>query len=361
MSTRDPSLIIPYTLAAPARGRRGCTRQTMRRASKPAICTKRGTRPSAASHHDRVLLVVERRLVRRRRRGYWPVAVVHADDRAVDRRAVHVDVERRHEDADLRGTALEEARSSTRASAIATTLPSAGRDRRAPGRRAASRSGSRKKLTRKPAARDARAPRREPPAPAARADASSDRDEQRRRAPTDQRAAVPRERHVAAISSSTCRPGGSTASHGIRPRSVAPTSSIGWCSPSLRSSRKCGDPAAILGHPLVGELAATGSRPRIFFIAGARLGTDHPLAARHVAVLGGVADRVAHVGDAALVDQVDDQLHLVQALEVRHLGRVARLDERLVAGADQLGEPAAEHRLLAEEIGLGLLAEAWSR
>ena len=101
--------------------------------------------------------------------------------------------------------------------------------------------------------------------------------------------------------------------------------------------------------------------PRIFFIAVRASGPIDALAARHVAVLGRVADRVAHVGDAALVDQVDDQLHLVQALEVRHLGRVAGLDQRLVAGADELGEAAAEHRLLAEEIGLGLFLEAWSR
>jgi hypothetical protein len=39
-----------------------------------------------------------------------------------------------------------------------------------------------------------------------------------------------------------------------------------------------------------------------------------------LAVLGRVRDRVVHVGDAALVDEVDDQLHLVQALEIGHLG-----------------------------------------
>src|SRR5439155_22111868 len=90
----------------------------------------------------------------------------------------------------------------------------------------------------------------------------------------------------------------------------------------------------------------------------ARLLADDAPAARHVAVLGGVADRVAHVGDAALVDEVDDQLHLVQALEIRHLGRVPGLDQRLVAGADPLGQPAAEHRLPAEEVGLAPLLDA---
>src|SRR6266481_793728 len=114
--------------------------------------------------------------------------------------------------------------------------------------------------------------------------------------------------------------------------------------------------ALVLGDPLVGEGAALDVGEDLLH-RGARLRADDPLAARHVAVLGGVADRVAHVGDAALVDEVDDELHLVQALEVRHLGGVAGLDERFVAGADELGKPAAEDRLLAEEVGLGLLAE----
>ena len=50
---------------------------------------------------------------------------------------------------------------------------------------------------------------------------------------------------------------------------------------------------------------------------------------RQVAVLGRVGDREAHPGEAALVDQVDDQLQLVQALVVGDLRLVAGLDERL--------------------------------
>ena len=68
-------------------------------------------------------------------------------------------------------------------------------------------------------------------------------------------------------------------------------------------------------------------------------------------------DRVVHVGDAALVDQVDDQLHLVQALEIGHLRRVAGLDQRLVAGLDQLDQAAAQHGLLAEQVGLAFFLE----
>ncbi len=56
----------------------------------------------------------------------------------------------------------------------------------------------------------------------------------------------------------------------------------------------------------------------------ARLGADDAWAGGVVAVLGGVADRVAHVVQAAAIHQVDDQLQLVQALEVGDLGLVAR-------------------------------------
>ena len=76
-----------------------------------------------------------------------------------------------------------------------------------------------------------------------------------------------------------------------------------------------------------------------------------------VAVLGGVGDRPALLGDAALVHQVDDQLQLVQALEVGDLGLVAGLGEHLEAVLHQLRHAAAEHGLLAEQVGLGLLGE----
>ncbi len=76
-----------------------------------------------------------------------------------------------------------------------------------------------------------------------------------------------------------------------------------------------------------------------------------------VAELGGVADRIAHLGHAALVHEVDDELELVEALEVGDLGLVAGLDQGVERGLDQVGHAAAEHDLLAEEVGLGLLLE----
>src|SRR5262249_33639959 len=83
----------------------------------------------------------------------------------------------------------------------------------------------------------------------------------------------------------------------------------------------------------------------------AHVGVDHARAAHVVAELRGVGDRPAHVLQAALPDEVDDQLELVQALVVRDLRLVAGGDERLEACPDQLGRPAAEDGLLAEEVG----------
>src|SRR5688572_20362599 len=66
-----------------------------------------------------------------------------------------------------------------------------------------------------------------------------------------------------------------------------------------------------------------------------RLRADHLRAGLVLAEFRVVGDRVVHVGDAALVDQVHDEFRLVQALEVGHLGSVAGLGQRLVARLDQ--------------------------
>src|SRR5919204_499075 len=55
---------------------------------------------------------------------------------------------------------------------------------------------------------------------------------------------------------------------------------------------------------------------------------DDTRATRKVAVLGDVRDGVAHVLEPALIEQVDDQLELVEALVIRDLRLVARLEPR---------------------------------
>src|SRR2546428_4873893 len=112
-----------------------------------------------------------------------------------------------------------------------------------------------------------------------------------------------------------------------------------------------------LGDPLLREDALPDVGEELAHVL-AHLAVDDARAAGEIAVLGRVGDRVAHAGKAALPHQVDDQLQLVQALVVRDLRLVAGLDERLEAEPHELGDAAAEDRLLAEEIGLGLLGEA---
>ena len=84
---------------------------------------------------------------------------------------------------------------------------------------------------------------------------------------------------------------------------------------------------------------------------------DDPRPGDVVAELGGVAHAEAHEVEAAAVHEVHDELELVHRLEVRELGLVAGLHERLEGALDEGGRPAAEDRLLAEQVGLGLLLE----
>src|SRR3954452_1848172 len=116
-------------------------------------------------------------------------------------------------------------------------------------------------------------------------------------------------------------------------------------------------PSILLRDQLTGERAVADVLEHLLH-RGLHVVVDEHLAASQVAVLGDVGDRMSHVREAALVDQVDDQLHLVDALVVGDLGLVAGLDERLEACLHEGADTSAEHRLLSEQVALGLLGEA---
>src|SRR5262249_15688892 len=67
--------------------------------------------------------------------------------------------------------------------------------------------------------------------------------------------------------------------------------------------------------------------------------------------------RVVHVGNAAFVHQVHDQLEFVQALEVGHFRRIAGFGQGLEAHLHQLHRATAQYGLLAKEVSLGLFTE----
>ena len=57
----------------------------------------------------------------------------------------------------------------------------------------------------------------------------------------------------------------------------------------------------------------------------------------NAAIFGGIADRIAHIGDTAFIKQIDDQLGFVKAFEIGHFRRVARLDQRFETGPESDG------------------------
>src|SRR5713101_4252431 len=100
---------------------------------------------------------------------------------------------------------------------------------------------------------------------------------------------------------------------------------LGGHAPVRKQRRR---PGAVLENELLGVLAGLNARQHRAH-ALARVLIDDLRPRGVFAVLGVVRDRVVHGADAALVHQVDDQLQLVQALEVRHLGRVAGAVQRI--------------------------------
>src|SRR5215471_16972552 len=118
-------------------------------------------------------------------------------------------------------------------------------------------------------------------------------------------------------------------------------------------------PAAllVLFDPLSRKAAVLNAR-KDFLHRFAGFVASYALATREVAILGRVRNRVAHAAESAFINEVDNQLHFVAALEIGDLGRVAGFDQRLESFLDQRREPAAENRLLAEQIALRFLAES---
>src|SRR6185295_17493037 len=114
--------------------------------------------------------------------------------------------------------------------------------------------------------------------------------------------------------------------------------------------------ARVFGDPLLDELALLDLLEDLahLFLG---LVVDHARAAREVAVLGRVGDVLVHLGEAAFMQQVDDELQLMEHFVIRDLGLVAGFHQRLESLEDEVGGAAAEHGLFAEQIRLGLFRE----
>jgi len=96
---------------------------------------------------------------------------------------------------------------------------------------------------------------------------------------------------------------------------------------------------------------------RSFLHFVARLLGDDARAGCVVAVFGGITDGVAHVAEAAAVDEVDDEFQFVQAFEIGDFRLIAGFSECFESGFDQGADTAAEHGLFAEKVGFGFFGE----
>src|SRR5208337_1304015 len=90
----------------------------------------------------------------------------------------------------------------------------------------------------------------------------------------------------------------------------------------------------------------------------ARLRRDDARARVIVAMLCGVADGIAHVTESAAINQVNDKLHFVQALEVSHLRLITGIHKSFKARLDQFADTAAKDGLLAEKVRLGFFGKS---
>src|SRR5258708_36663277 len=64
--------------------------------------------------------------------------------------------------------------------------------------------------------------------------------------------------------------------------------------------------------------------------------------ASQVAILGSVGNRIAHAIQAALINEINDELHLMDALEVRNLRLITFLHQRVETALHHRGRSAAK-------------------
>ena len=90
--------------------------------------------------------------------------------------------------------------------------------------------------------------------------------------------------------------------------------------------RRC--TSAILENPIARELSTLDFVQDLLHRRPSFLGDD-AWTTRVVTVLSRVANAVPHVVQTALIEQVDDQLQFVHALEVGHLRLITSFDQRI--------------------------------
>src|SRR2546425_1061325 len=102
---------------------------------------------------------------------------------------------------------------------------------------------------------------------------------------------------------------------------------------AMASSEEVGATLLVLFDPGFRKAAVADFRENLaHFLAS--LFRDDARPSGVVALLGSVADGIAHIAEAATVDQINDELEFVEALEIGDLGLVARFRERFESRFD---------------------------
>lgn len=112
----------------------------------------------------------------------------------------------------------------------------------------------------------------------------------------------------------------------------------------------------VLRDPVAGKRTILDLAQHVLHLLAGLFG-DQALAGDVIPVFSRIRDRVTHHREAAAVDQIDDQLHLMDAFEICHFRRVSGFDQRIEASLHQFADTAAQHGLLTEQVGLGLFLE----
>ena len=114
--------------------------------------------------------------------------------------------------------------------------------------------------------------------------------------------------------------------------------------------------ALILKNPITCECSVL-NLSKYFFHFFLGLVSNNTLADAVVAVFGCIGNGITHASKAALIDQINDQLHLVHALIVSIFRIITGLTENFKSDLHKFGDASAQHSLLSEKISLRLFAE----
>src|SRR6266446_10612361 len=126
---------------------------------------------------------------------------------------------------------------------------------------------------------------------------------------------------------------------------------------ALARGQEVGATLFIFFDPSLGKTAVANLREDLAHLFPRLLGDD-ARPSGIITLFGGIADGVAHVAEAAAVNQVHDEFELMHAFEIGDLWLVARFRKRFEARLDQFTHTTAEHGLLAEKIGFGLFRKS---